>query len=147
MEIRYAEIQIGDLDEIAASYVETFNSPPWNDKWTFASARKRLQQMINTEDSYGLCAYQEDSLCGVVLGGMEEFYTGNVFNIKEFWVRNGMRGTGIGTAIYQELERRVKDKGARQITLLTIRGDQTEHFYHNQGMATLDDFVFMRKRI
>lgn len=147
MEIRYEEIQIGHLDDIASSYVETFNSPPWKDKWTFVSARKRLQQMINTEDSYGLCAYQQDSLCGVVLGCMEEFYTGNVFDIKEFWVRNGMRGTGIGTVIYQELEHRVKEKGARQVTLLTIRGDQTERFYHKQGMVTLDDFVFMSKKI
>jgi len=147
LEIRYEELQICDLAEFAASYVDTFNSPPWNDRWTIDSAAKRLQQMINTEDSYGLCAYQDDLLCGVVLGCMEEFYTGNMFDIKEFWVRNGMRGSGIGTLIYKELERRVKEKGAHQIVLLTIRGDQTEHFYHNQGMVTVDDFIFMSKQI
>lgn len=147
MKINYEEVQVDDLDEITSLYVETFNSPPWNDRWAFASARKRLQQMINTEDSYGLCAYQDDLLCGVVLGGMEEFYTGNIFNIKEFWVRNGRRGSGIGTAIFQELESRVKGRGAHQVTLLTIRGDQTERFYRNQDMVTLDQFVFMNKKL
>ena len=42
--------------------------------------------MINTEDSYGLCAYQGGVLCGAMLGCMEQFYNGIMFNVKEFWV-------------------------------------------------------------
>lgn len=63
----YEEITIDHLDELASLYVETFNSEPWNDKWTISTATKRLHQMINTEDSYGLCAYQGGVLCGAIL--------------------------------------------------------------------------------
>lgn len=45
----YEEITIDHLDELASLYVETFNSEPWNDKWTISTATKRLHQMINTE--------------------------------------------------------------------------------------------------
>ena len=47
----YEEITIDHLDELASLYVETFNSEPWNDKWTISTATKRLHQMINTPAS------------------------------------------------------------------------------------------------
>ena len=53
----YEEITLAHLDELASLYVETFNSESWNDVWTTCTATKRLHQMINTKDSYGLCAY------------------------------------------------------------------------------------------
>lgn len=43
-------------------YIETFNSPPWNDEWTIENASKRLHQMIHCEDFYGIKAYQEEGL-------------------------------------------------------------------------------------
>lgn len=60
----YEEITIDRLYELASLYVDTFNSEPWNDKWTINTATKRLCQMINTEDSFGLCAYQDGVICG-----------------------------------------------------------------------------------
>ena len=69
----YEEITIDHLDKLAELYVETFNSEPWNDEWTVYTAKKRLHQMINTEDLFGLCAYQEGDMCGAILGCMEQF--------------------------------------------------------------------------
>ncbi len=106
----YEEITIEHLDELASSYVETFNSEPWNDEWTICTAEKRLHQMINTEDSYGLCAYRDGVMCGAIIGCMEQFYNGIMFNVKEFWVKNGMRGNGIGTQIFAEFEKKLKEK-------------------------------------
>lgn len=31
----YKEVTLDSLDELAHLYVETFNSEPWNDEWTF----------------------------------------------------------------------------------------------------------------
>ena len=130
----YEEITIDHLDKLAELYVETFNSEPWNDEWTVCTAKKRLHQMINTEDSFGLCAYQEGNMCGAILGCMEQFYHKIMFNIKEFWVKNGMRGHGVGTQIFSEFEKRLKEKQVGQIILFTSKGDFTEHFYHKQHM-------------
>ncbi len=143
----YKEITLDHLEELASLYVETFNSEPWNDEWTISTARKRLQQMINTEDSYGLCAYEDQVLCGAILGCMEQFYNGKMFNVKEFWVKNGMRGQGLGTQIFSKFEKYLKEKQVEQIILFTSRGDFTEHFYHKQNMKTNPGMVFMEKRI
>lgn len=53
-------------------------------------AEKRLSQMINVEDFYGISAYKQGELCGMILGSKEQFYDGVMFNIKEFCVKNGM---------------------------------------------------------
>lgn len=64
------------LDEMAQIYVDTFNSEPWNDHWTFETARKRLHQMIQVEDFVGMTAYEDGRLCGMILGSKEQFYDG-----------------------------------------------------------------------
>ena len=143
----YEEITIDHLDELASLYVETFNSEPWNDKWTISTATKRLHQIINTEDSYGLCAYQGGVLCGAILGCMEQFYNGIMFNVKEFWVKNGMRGRGIGTQIFSEFEKTLKERQVGAIILFTSKGDFTEHFYHKQNMKLNSQMVFMEKKL
>lgn len=146
-ELRYKEITLEDLPELAQLYIETFNSEPWNDMWTIDTATKRLKQMINTEDSYGLCVYQDEILCGAVLGCMEQFYDGIMFNLKEFWVKNGMRGCGIGSEIFAEMEKRLKEKQVKEVILFTSKGDFTEHFYHKQDMKSNIEMVFMSKSI
>lgn len=104
MSLEYKEITLESINEIAEMYVETFNSSPWNDRWTISTARKRLRQMVNVEDFYGICAYHNGELCGIILGSMEQFFDGIMFNIKEFCVRNGFRGKEIGTIIFKEIE-------------------------------------------
>ena len=143
----YEEMTENHLDELAQLYVDAFNSAPWNDEWSFETARKRLQQMLHTEDSFGLCVYCDGKICGAVLGAMEQYFDGIMFNLKEYWVKNEERGKGIGSCLFAESERRLKEKGVMQIILLTAKGDATEHFYHKQGMGTDTDMVFMTKRI
>ena len=143
----YEEITIDRLYELASLYVDTFNSEPWNEKWTINTATKRLCQMINTEDSFGLCAYQDGGICGAILGCIEQFYNGTIFNIREFWVKNNLRGQGIGTQIFLECEKRLKDKQVGTIILFTSKGDFTEHFYHKQNMKSNPQMIFMEKKL
>lgn len=146
-ELRYEEMTDTHLDELARLYVDTFNAEPWNDEWTFETARKRLQQLLHSEDSFGLCVYQGGQLCGAVLGVLEQYFDGPMYNLHEYWVKNEMRGKGIGTKLFAEMERRLLLRGVKNIILITAKGDVTEHFYHKQGMGTDPDMVFMSKRI
>ena len=145
--LRYEEMAENHLDELAQLYVDTFNAEPWNDEWTFATARKRLQQLLHSEDSFGLCVYQDGQLCGAVLGVLEQYFDGPMYNLHEYWVKNEMRGKGIGSKLFAEMEKRLQERGVKNIILITAKGDATEHFYHKQGMGTDPDMVFMSKRL
>lgn len=145
--LEFKEITLDDIDDLAKMYVETFNSPPWNDNWTLETSAKRLKQFINCEDSYGITAYQEDKLCGMILGSQEQFYDGIMFNIKEFCVKNDIRNNGIGTLILKEFEKLLKIKGVKEIVLFTSREDGTEGFYSKRGLKSYNSMVMMGKEL
>ena len=86
-------------------------------------------------------------MCGAIIGCMEQFYNGIMFNVKEFWIKNGMRGNGIGTQIFAEFEKKLKEKQVSEIILFTSKGDFTEHFYHKQNMKSNPQMIFMHKKI
>lgn len=146
-ELYYEEMTEKHLDELAQLYVETFNAEPWNDEWNFETARKRLYMMLHTDVSFGLCVYREGQMCGAVLGTMEQYFDGLMFEVKEYWVKNELRGKGIGSKLFREMERRLQEREVKNIILITAKGDATEHFYHKQGMETAPDMVFMTKQL
>ena len=128
-------------------YVKTFNSEPWNDRWTIETATKRLTQMMDASAAYGIIAYEGEMICGMILGSEEQYYNGPMFNIKEFCVRNDIRKSGFGTKIFKEFEYRLKEKGISSITLNTVAGHKTEGFYNKMGMTTFSDMIVMEKEI
>ncbi|OPD23915.1 GNAT family N-acetyltransferase [Clostridium botulinum] len=145
--MNFKEITISDIKEIADMYVTTFNSSPWNDEWTIETASKRLYQMINCESSYGLVAYEDKLICGMILGSEEQYYNSVMFNIKEFCVRNDVRSKGFGTKIFEEFENRLKNREITEIILLTSRDDRTEGFYKKKGLKSYNEMVLMGKQI
>ena len=145
--MRFEEITLHDIDELAKMYVDTFNAAPWNDDWSIETASKRLHQFVNCEDYYGLKVYQEEGLCGMILGSQEQFYNGIMFNIKEFCVKNELRGKGIGSKIFAEFERRLQNKGVTEIVLFTSTDDGTKGFYEKRGLKTYNSMVMMGKEL
>ncbi|GAA0084696.1 GNAT family N-acetyltransferase [Clostridium sp. CTA-7] len=145
--MEFKEIKIEDIEILSSMYVETFNSPPWNDEWTIETASKRLYQMINCEGFYGLIAYKEEMVVGMILGSEEQFFNGLMFNIKEFCIKNEMRNNGIGTILLKEFENRLKNRGVTEIILFTSREDGTEGFYNNRGLKSYNGMVMMGKKL
>lgn len=145
--MQFKEIELSDLDILVAMFIETFNAEPWNDQWTVETASRRLTQMINCPDSYGLLAYVDNIPAGLILGAEEQYYNGLMFTIKEFCINNQLRGKGLGTSIYAEFESRLKAKGITEIILLTSPGPQTEGFYQKRGFETYNSMIMMGKVI
>lgn len=145
--IEYRVVGKSMLKELTDLFVETFNAEPWYDNWTKKTAEKRLTAVLNAEDFYGLAAYQDDLMCGFILGWFELYCDSKEYTIKEFAVRNTDRGQGIGTKLYTEFEKRVEKQGACGITLLTLKGDLTEHFYQKNGFQVEEEIIFMKKKI
>lgn len=145
--MRYEELTLKNLEEILDFYVESFNSPPWNDKWTNESARNRLSQMINCEGYYGLVLYEENEPIGMILGNHEYNYDGMDFHIKELCISHKEKGKGIGGILLNKFADRLKEKGIDNIYLLTSKTKKTEGFYKKHGYNTLGERVMMEKKL
>ena len=143
----YKDLQKEHVPTLAQLYVNAFNSPPWNDKWTVNSATNRLLQMINCEGFYGLVCCENNNTVGMILGNHEYFYNGMHFNIKEFCVDIGLRGSGVGSALLDEFLLRLRDKGIDEVILFTSRTDGTEGFYNHRGFKSFNSMVMMGKEL
>lgn len=141
----YREIVLEDVAELAKIYAETFNSDPWYDKWTQKTAERRLYQMANNGGFFGILSYDESGITGMIMGESEQYFDGVIFNIKEFCVKNDLRGKGIGTALLEEFERRLKGLGIRETVLMTNLED--EEFYKKRGFRRSRGIIYMGKEM
>lgn len=142
----YEDIDKAYIPILAEIYVETYNAPPWNDKWTVSLATQRLDEMINCRDSYGLvCIDNESKIIGMIVGNSETYYNCAQFFIKDFFVIPSVQGRGIGSALMDELESRLKSKGIDKTYLLTSRTDKTEKYYQKRGYQSWNGMVLMGK--
>lgn len=145
--MEYRTIGSDNIEILAKIFTDSFNDIPWEDEWTNDIAKIRLGQMLDGRAAYGIAAYENGEPCGLAVGCFEQYYDGLVFNLREFCVENTLRGKGIGTVIYSELERRLKENGVKEITLNTLRGKATEGFYEKLGMKRNESIVVMTKKI
>ncbi|MCL2674572.1 MAG: GNAT family N-acetyltransferase [Defluviitaleaceae bacterium] len=143
--MRYEIMNRLHLAEISEMYVEAFNAPPWNDKWTVDLVTKRLSQMMNCEGFYGLLCFDNNELCGMILGNHEVFFDCMHFNIKEFCVQLNFREKGVGSALLQEFEAHLLERGIGQTYLFTSKTDKTETFYQNRDYKSWNNMVMMGK--
>ena len=145
--LTFDEIRPEQLDDLAQLYADTFNAPPWNDHWTIATAKGRLQLMLQNPASCTLAAHQNGAPAGFVLGVREQYYDGLVVEIKEFCVRNDLRGQGIGSALYGQYQSRLQKAGILRVILTTLRGPQTQPFYQKQGFQEAHQLCIMSKTL
>ncbi len=143
----FEPMQKEHLTELAKMYVEAFNAPPWNDKWTIDTVTKRLLQMMHCEGFYGLVCLKENLICGMILGNSEPFFDCTHFNIKEFCVRLNLRGSGIGTELLNEFEKLLLEQGIDETYLFTSRMDETEKYYQKRGYSSWNSMVMMGKSL
>lgn len=136
-----------DLEAMSYLFKKVFNEAPWNDQWEYDTAYKRLQDFYNSPGFEGLVQYEGDRLVALILGIAEQYYDGGSFRIIEFCVDHEMQGKGYGRKMLAAFEEILKEKGIKEIFLLTCHGPSTEGFYERNGYKTSESMIMMHKNL
>jgi GNAT superfamily N-acetyltransferase len=145
MEVK--KLEKSHLGECSDLYVDIFNSEPWNDRWNEITAYKRLEDIYNTPGFFGLVILEKNEIKGAVLGNLEQWFEGYMYNLKEMFVNKEHKRTGIGSMLMRELENSIKLLRADSVVLFTSKGDLTEKFYIKNGFRSEDDMLMMFKQL
>lgn len=145
--LTFTEITPQDIKELAQLFIETFNSSPWNEQWTTETAEKRLSQMIHVESFYGLKAFFDGELCGLILGCMEQYDHHINFYLREFCIKNSLQGKGIGTLILKTFEEKLIQNDVKELYLCTARNSTTELFYHKNKYEEDKKLLLLSKQL
>jgi ribosomal protein S18 acetylase RimI-like enzyme len=85
---------------------------------------------------------EDDKMVGSVMGGFDG-RRGMVYHLA---VKNCCRNRGIGEALMEELERRLKGKGCiRSYLLVTSENENAMHFYENRGWTQMKELRIFGK--
>ncbi|MFN6468501.1 MAG: GNAT family N-acetyltransferase [Nostoc sp. SerVER01] len=133
------------LDRCAYLYVEVFNSEPWNEEWSFNTARTRLLEIINTPGFVGF-VFKQDELLGFLAGYCKQVQKGKSFYLEEICVRPDNQRQGIGTKLLNQLMDTLTSIEVSRVYLLTNKNGQAEAFYKKHGYQRNQQMILMTKQ-
>ena len=120
----------------------TFNAEPWNDKYTFDTARKQLEWHLRVPGCVGLVSVQNVTVA-FAIGYQEPTDVGDVFHLSIFCVRPDVQRTGVGSRLLNGLEERLGKSGVNTVYLGTNGGTPAEAFYRKHGYEVSDEEMVM----
>ncbi|MCC5621812.1 GNAT family N-acetyltransferase [Nostoc sp. CHAB 5715] len=133
------------LDKCAHLYIEVFNGEPWNEEWTFETAKARLFEILNTPGFVGF-VFKQDELLGFVAGYCKQGQKSKSFYLEEICVRPNKQRQGIGTRLLNQLMDTLTAMEVTGVYLLTKKDGQAEAFYTKHGYQRSQHLIFMAKR-
>jgi aminoglycoside 6'-N-acetyltransferase I len=139
---RIEEFKAGHLDECAHLAVATFNAGPWNDEWTFDTAKRELAWTMEVPGFAGLVLLDE-RVVAFATGYREPDDRREVFFLRTLCVRPESQGTGVGSRLIGHLEEHLGESGVNTIYLITHKGIPAERFYRKHGYEINDEDIVM----
>lgn len=102
---------------------------------------EEIQKKLERDPELFLVAEKDGRIVGAVLGGFDG-RRGLVYHLA---VSQDCRNQGIGSALMEELEQRLKRKGCLRCYLLVVPGDETIlDFYENRAWERLPLVIFSK---
>lgn len=136
-----------DLEDCSKLYAEVFSKDPWNEKWDFKIAEKRLSHFLNSEGFVGILAHEKSSVVGFAIGNIEPFLEGNIFYLREMCVHPDYQNGGVGSKIISKTEEVLTELNIKSIYLFTDRKIPAAYFYKKHGYRHDKDLTIFTKDI
>ena len=136
-----------NLDECTFLFVEVFNKKPWNESWTFETAKSLLSQILNTPGFIGFILQKQGIILGFVVGYWEQRDKSKNFYLKEICVSSNKQRQGIGTKLIEHLVYRLNEIDVNLIYLLTMKDEYAEVFYSKKGFLASHRMIMMTKHL
>ena len=121
-----------DIQKVVPLYIDYYNNQE-DGEWTPETTYKRIHQVWNHEDSYCLILEDNGTVIGFAMGYFEQYDDCFAYDLVEIVVSTKLQNQGIGTKFMNELEKRIKEKGAMLIQLQAVNDDHHNHFYGKLG--------------
>ncbi|MBQ2827902.1 MAG: GNAT family N-acetyltransferase [Clostridia bacterium] len=142
--MKYRIMTEDDIQKIVPLYIEYYNNNEDGD-WTQETTYKRIHQVWSHEDSYCLILENNEIILGFAMGYFEQYDDCFAYDLVEIVVSTKLQNQGIGTQFMNELEKRVKEKGAMLIQLQAVNDDHHNHFYGKLGYIDAKNLILKTK--
>ena len=133
------------LQQCVDLFAETYNRPPWNNRWTAETATRHLQEIMSHSRFVGFVLWDKDEMIGAALCYEKTWWSNDELYIHEFFIAPRFQRKGHGNTLFSAIEIYAEEQSLSNITLLTDRKKPAFGFYKKNGMAYLKNPVLMYK--
>ena len=136
---------IEDIQSVIPLYINYYNKYEGG-CWTEETARCRIAQVLTINGSYSLIMHDDKGdVVGFAMGYFKQYDDIIGYTLEEILIAYGHQHKGFGTYLLQELETRVKEKGASCVELQAVNDDLHEQYYGKAGYKNAVNFVMKVK--
>lgn len=136
-----------NLEPCIELYMNVFNSEPWNESWTYETAKERLTDLLNTPKFLGFLFHVDHNPVGFIAGNSKVSYQGLTFYLAELCVNNQLQGKGYGSKMLHSLEDELQKRGIKSLYLLTANDGLAEAFYRKNDYVVNEHRIVMKKSL
>ena len=147
MEERIIPITNDELEQCIKLYIKVFNSEPWNETWTYETAKERLTDLLHTPKFLGFLFYDNDNLIGFIAGNSKKTDKGLTFYLAELCINNQIQGKGYGSKLLLHLEDQLRKRDIHSLYLLTSNEGLAKAFYLKNSYAIKENRIVMTKNL
>ena len=137
-------LKIEDMESLSNLY-----SQFWNEASDVTKMKSKFSDLQNNPAYIFLCAVEKDTLAGSVMGIVCEELYGDCkpfLVVEDMIVDSNFRKNGIGTLLFEELEKQAKCKGCSQIILVTETARENAcRFYESMGFSPTANKGYKKK--
>ena len=127
------EFLINDIQKCCEILIQTFNNPPWNDKFTAETARIYLQELIDNKRFAGYTIWDNGLLVGAVFCHLRYNWRGDELSVDLIYISPEYQRKGYGGILMRTVEKYAKDHSCICISLSTNAGTPAFDFYGKIG--------------
>ena len=134
----------GDIARVVPLYMEYYNTRE-EGVWTVETTYKRIHQVWSREDAYCLLLEDSGEVLGFAMGYMEQYDDVQAYDLVEIVIADAHQNQGLGTALMEELETRVKALGASLVQLQAVNDPRHERFYGKLRYQNANNLILKTK--
>jgi predicted N-acetyltransferase YhbS len=140
-----SEMKPEDIRDVLPLYLDYYNNCE-DGCWTEETAGKRIHQVLAMEDSYSLMMKDDDGKAiGFVMGYFKQYDDIVGYTLEEIIISRENQNQGLGSALLEAVETRVKEKGASCVELQAVSDEMHERYYGKAGYKNATNFVMKVK--
>ena len=138
-------INTGHTEDCIKIFLESYNCPPWNYKWTTKGARQYLSDYINNPTFAGFILYSNNQAVGAVFGHKKLWWTNQQLMIDEFFISSNFQNMGFGKQLLNYVSDYASGNSLELLVLMTNKYMPAYNFYKKLQFTDAEQYVFMFK--
>ena len=142
--------ELNDVNDCIDDFIQSFNSPPWNEKWSRKRAHEYVNDVLNTPKFIGFILSNGNENVAYALCFKKYWWNKNdrcKLYVELFFTKPAYQQSGYGTMLLEHMEEYAKENELRSIMLFTQKDKPAYHFYAKNDFCIIDNLPNMYKPI